>query len=107
VGGFVPPHTQRFQGEIFNAPRLAAGILYLMSVFQNESYGRADFGTRSNIQEKILRREKTGCFLYKITFIVSDQEERYVKKSKTDWCCVTLSYNRGSMYGMSEETGCR
>jgi hypothetical protein len=24
-GGFVPPHTQRFQGEILDTPRLAAG----------------------------------------------------------------------------------
>jgi hypothetical protein len=29
-GGFVPPHTQRFQGKIFNTPLLAAGILYLL-----------------------------------------------------------------------------
>jgi hypothetical protein len=27
-GGFVPPHTQRFQGEIFNTPEFAPGILY-------------------------------------------------------------------------------
>jgi hypothetical protein len=24
-GGFVPPHTQRFQGEIFNTPELCSG----------------------------------------------------------------------------------
>jgi hypothetical protein len=27
-GGFVPPHTQRIQGEILNTPELAPGILY-------------------------------------------------------------------------------
>jgi hypothetical protein len=26
-GGFVPPHTQIFQGEILNTPELAPGIL--------------------------------------------------------------------------------
>jgi hypothetical protein len=29
-GGFVPPPTQRFQGEIFNTPELAPGILYYL-----------------------------------------------------------------------------
>jgi hypothetical protein len=29
-GGFVPPHMQRFQGEIFNTPELAPGILYFI-----------------------------------------------------------------------------
>jgi putative aldouronate transport system permease protein len=28
--GFIPPHTRRFQGEIFNTPLLAAGILYFL-----------------------------------------------------------------------------
>jgi hypothetical protein len=27
-GGFVPPHTQIFQGEILNTSELAPGILY-------------------------------------------------------------------------------
>jgi hypothetical protein len=31
-GGFVPPHTQIFQEEIFNTPELAPGILYSMNI---------------------------------------------------------------------------
>jgi hypothetical protein len=30
--GFVPPHTQIFQEEIFNTPELAPGILYSMNI---------------------------------------------------------------------------
>jgi hypothetical protein len=37
-GGFVPPHTQRFQGEIFNTSLLAAGIFILM---RSPCYSRA------------------------------------------------------------------
>jgi hypothetical protein len=32
-GGFVPLHTHRFQGEIFNTPELAPGILYFVWFF--------------------------------------------------------------------------
>jgi hypothetical protein len=31
-GGFVPPHTQIFQGEILNTPELAPGILYCFMI---------------------------------------------------------------------------
>jgi hypothetical protein len=34
LGAGVPPHTLRFQGEIFTTPQLAAGILYL-NIAQN------------------------------------------------------------------------
>ena len=32
-GGFVPPHTQIFQGEIFNIPELAPEIFYFALVY--------------------------------------------------------------------------